>query len=142
MTKDGGNNGRPLPIPDRDSVVYWKGCKEHKLVVPRCTECGLFVFPSRIICPRCLSDQLEWVQLSGLGTVYSFTVVHRGPSAAFKDKLPYVMALVDLDEGPRMLTNIVGTESNEIRIGMRVRCVFDDVTDDVTLPLFTGITEA
>ena len=130
---------RPIPTPDQDSLHYWQGCKQHKLIVPKCLECGSMVFPSRIICPECFSGELAEVELSGLGTVYTFTVVYKGPSPAFQ--VPYVVALVELDEGIRMLSNIMETELDRIKIGMRVRCVFEDINDELTLPVFTELEE-
>jgi uncharacterized OB-fold protein len=126
----------PLPKPDKDSEVYWEGARRHELLLQRCGACQKFRFYPRSVCPFCLSDTFEWTESTGRGTVYSFTVIHRAPSRAFQGKVPYVLALIELDEGIRMMSNVVDTDPAEVRIGMRVEVVFDDVTSEVTLPKF------
>ena len=126
----------PLPKPDRDSAVYWDAARRHELVLQRCNSCHRFRFYPRSVCPHCLSDEFEWQTASGRGHIYSFTVIHRSPSPAFRDRVPYVLALVELEEGVRMMTNIVGCDPEAVAIGEAVEVTFDDVTDEVTLPKF------
>lgn len=126
----------PLPKPDNDSAVYWDAARSHKLVIQQCLECQKFRFYPRSVCPHCLSDTFEWREASGRGRIYSFTVIHRAPTPAFRDRVPYVLALIELQEGVRMMTNIVGCDPESVEIGKAVEVTFDDVTDEVTLPKF------
>lgn len=136
------NGGRWLPVPDEDSRRFWEGCRMRCLTLPRCTSCGEVIFYPRSVCPECGSEQLEWVELSGKGTVYTFSVVYRPPSKFFEGRTPYVIALVELDEGPRLMSNIVEVNPESVRIGMRVECVFKEVDEKITLPLFRPSPEA
>lgn len=129
----------PLPKPDKDSEVYWEAARRHELVLQQCRACERFRFYPRLVCPQCLSDQFEWRRASGRGVVYSFTVIHRPPFPAFRDRVPYVLALIDLEEGVRMMSNVIGCEPNEVRIGMPVEATFDDVTEEITLPKFKPV---
>jgi uncharacterized OB-fold protein len=126
---------RPLPVPDGDTKPYWDAAKEHRLVIQRCQDCQQVIFYPRSVCPHCMSDRIAWIQASGKGTIYSFTVVHRAP-AQFVDGAPYVVALIDLAEGVRMMSNVVGCTPSAVRIGAAVEVEFDDVTPEISLPKF------
>jgi hypothetical protein len=106
--------------------------------VQRCNACGRFVFFPRALCPNCFSDRLEWTPVSGRGVVHAFTIPHRHPSPAFQPDLPYVVAIVELEEGVRLMTNLVGVapDPTKIAVDMPVEVVYDDVTDEITLPKF------
>jgi uncharacterized OB-fold protein len=132
----GGKYGKPLPQVDEESRGYWEACKRHELYLQRCGECGALRFYPRALCPSCLSETTEWVRSEGKGTVYTFTVTHQNQAPGFRDALPYVLAYVELEEGVRMLTNIVGCAPDEVRIGMRVEVVFEDVSEEMALPKF------
>jgi len=128
---------KPVPVPDADSRPFWEGCREHRLRIERCADCGTARFPPAGMCPRCRSSRHEWFTASGRGTVFSWIVVrHPVPKDMYAGEVPYVVALVDLEEGVRMPTNIVGCEPGAIRAGMPVHVVFEDVSADVTLPRF------
>jgi hypothetical protein len=127
---------KPLPRVDEESKGFWEACQRHELYLQRCCDCGALRYYPRALCPSCLSDRIEWVRASGKGTVYTFTVTHQNQAPGFRDALPYVMAYVELDEGVRMLTNIVGCAPDDVRIGMPVELAFEDVTPDITLPKF------
>lgn len=127
---------QPLPIPDEDSAPYWDGCRVGELRLQRCTDCGAYRFPAQRLCPTCLSDASEWCLAEGTATVYSFAVVRRALGPNWSDRVPYVVALVDLSEGPRMFTNIVDCAPENVAIGMPLAVVFDPVSDTVTLPKF------
>lgn len=127
---------KPLPRIDEESKGFWEACRRHQLYIQRCRNCGSFRYYPRALCPRCLSDATEWLLSSGRATVYTYTVTHQNQAHGFRDSLPYVLAYVDLEEGARMLTNIVGCDPADVEIGMPVTVVFDDVTDEVTLPKF------
>jgi uncharacterized protein len=127
---------KPLPRIDEESRGYWEALQRHELYVQRCRDCGTSRFPPRAICPACLSSAVEWVRASGRGTVYSFTVTHQNQAPGFRDELPYVLAIVELAEGPRLMTNLVECASDAVRIGMPVEVVYDDVTPEITLAKF------
>ena len=130
----------PQPKVNGDSLPYWTAAGEHRLLIRQCNACGARHFMPRHLCPNCWSDQLEWVESRGEGTVHSFSVVHRAPTPAFARNAPYVIALVDLDEGPRMFSNIVGENARSVAIGNRVRVIFETRDDGTVLPQFTRIS--
>lgn len=131
---------KPLPLIDDDSRPFWEAARRHELLIHRCRLCGRYYFPASY-CRHCDADSMEWVRASGRGRVYTFTIYHATPHAGFKEDLPYVVAYVELEEGPLFLTNIVGCRNEEIRVGMPVEVVFEDVTEEVTLPKFRPVSE-
>ena len=129
---------RPLPVTQPESDFYWEKAKAHELWLRKCNACGrAYIYP-RDICPHCFSKDTTWVQASGRGTLHTYAIVERGPTPAFRDHVPYVVALVDLEEGARMPSNLVGIEPTDERItvSMAVEVTFHDVTDEVSLPMF------
>lgn len=127
---------RPMPVPDEDSAPFWEGCRRHKLLVQRCAVCRTPRFPPRRHCAACGSDAGIWTEASGKGMVYSWIVVnHPVPREVFAAEVPYVVALVDLEEGVRLPTNIVGIAPERIRAAMPVEVVFAEV-DGTVLPRF------
>jgi uncharacterized OB-fold protein len=129
---------RPAPVPDPDSAPYWSAAREGKLVVQRCESCGKHQLYGRALCKFCGGD-VTWVDASGRGTVFSFTVIRQNYSRPFRDLIPYVVALVDLDEGPRVMTNIVGCDPDDVEIGMRVVARFEEVSDEAGIALFEPV---
>lgn len=130
---------KPLPAPDRDTQPFWDACRSHELRAQRCTACGRFRWPPRTFCPACYSSEHEWALLSGRGAVYSFSVVHHVTAAAFKEDAPYVVALVTLegtDDHVQLITNVVDCPWDQVKVGMPVEVVFEDVTPEATLPKF------
>jgi len=127
---------KTLPRLDEESRGYWEALKRHELYLQRCRSCGELRFYPRALCPACLADDTEWVRASGRGTVYSFTVTYQNQAPGFREELPYVLAIVELAEGVRCTTNIVGCPAEQVRIGLPVEVVFDDVTPEVTLAKF------
>lgn len=127
---------KPLPQPNPDTKPFWNGCKQHELRFQKCVNCGHVRWPPSIICPRCHSKKNEWIVSSGEGTVYTFAVYHLKYHEEFEDILPYTTAIVELEEGPHILSNIVKCDSSEIHCGMAVEVVWEDVTEDVSLPKF------
>lgn len=127
------------PVPHASSRVsgpFWEGCRSRQLRYQRCEACGLANFPPAEHCRQCLSDDITWRQGSGRGEIYSWTVVYRPVTAEFEP--PYAPAIITLDEGYQMLTNVVGVPPEDIDVGLRVRVQFHDVGPDVTLPYFTA----
>lgn len=127
---------RPLPRPSDVTRPYWDAAAGHQLVIQQCESCGSKQFYPRILCMQCNSDQLGWLVCSGKGSIYTYTVNHRAPHEYFKSQTPYVVAMVELDEGIRMMANIVGSNSIKASIGARVRVVFEEVGEGVVLPQF------
>jgi len=129
---------RPLPNSQPEWDFYWQKTKAHELWLMRCDDCNQHYFYPRPICPNCFSRDTRWVQSSGKGTLYSYAIVHRAPTPAFADMVPFVTAYVELEGGVRLPTNLVEVEPDpeHVQIGMPVEVVFDDVTDEVTLPKF------
>lgn len=128
---------KPLPGPDVESQPYWAACREHRLSLPRCSDCQHYRYPPTFYCDKCRSSNCEWVDVSGRGTVFTWIVVrHPIPREVFGDMVPYVVALVELEEGPRIASNIIGCDVDAIAAGMAVEVVFEDVTPEVTLPKF------
>jgi uncharacterized OB-fold protein len=125
---------KPLPKPTETSRPFWEAAKQHQLKLQYCGGCRAYIYYPRDRCPQCLSDNLEWRSVSGKGKVYSYTIVRRASTRSFADK-PYVLAIVELDEGVRMTTNIEAP-SESIKIGMPVTVYFDDVTPERTLVKF------
>lgn len=127
----------PLPVPSPETKPFWDAARRHELSLPFCRPCGAFFYYPRAACPRCLSPDLAWKPVSGRGTLHTFTVVHRGQQG-FPLGSPYVIAVVELEEGPRMMTNLVGIAPDPatIWIGMPVEVTFEDATPEVTLPHF------
>lgn len=115
----------PMPASNADSEPYWQAAREGKLVLQQCVACGLKRFLPRHLCPVCWSDQTQWVEATGRGTIHTVTTVRRAPSQAFREKVPYVVALIDLEEGPRMMSNIVGPNAGEAHIGQAVEVTFE-----------------
>ena len=127
---------KPVPRPSPESRAFWEGAKQKRLMLPRCKTCGQFWFPPSQRCRHCLSPDFEWQMSSGEGRIYSFVVYHRVYHPAFESDVPYVVAIVELDEGPRLLSNIVGTRPDDVRCDLRVRVVFEDTESGVTIPKF------
>ncbi|MBV7482211.1 Zn-ribbon domain-containing OB-fold protein [Bordetella sp. BOR01] len=127
---------KPLPVLNKDNRPFWEGCKDGKLRMQQCGDCGHIRFPINSACPKCLSGKFDWKDLSGRGTVFSYVVFHQVYNKAFAEDVPYNVALVQLEEGPRMYSNVVGVPNDAVRVGDRLEVVFDSVTDDVTIPRF------
>jgi uncharacterized protein len=125
-----------IPSPTEETAPFWEGCMKGELRLQRCLACGHRQFPPACVCSACLHDNLEWITASGRGTVASYTVVHWSPNPAYGADAPYVLALIALEEGPRMLTNIVGAPPDTVRIGMAVKVCFEQCAPAVALPKF------
>jgi uncharacterized OB-fold protein len=123
----------PLTAP------YWAAARDHQLVIQRCTACGHVWHPPLPLCPACHSEVIAWIPVSGRGHVYTYTVVYHATHAAMADKVPYISALIELEEGPRILTNLRNCTEDDARIGMPVWVLFEELTDEITLPQFEPV---
>lgn len=127
---------KPLPHLDEENRPWWEALQRHELYIQECRDCGATRYYPRALCPACLSDRTQWLRCSGRGKLHTFTVTFQNQAPGFRQSLPYVMAYVELDEGVKMLTNIVECRPEEVRIGMPVEVVYEDVTPEVTLMKF------
>jgi uncharacterized protein len=130
---------KPVPVPTKETQPYWDGCKQHELRVQQCAACGHHQFYPRLYCTTCMSDRVEWVKTSGRATILSYTIIYRPVTQAFAGNVPYVVAMVTLDEGPQMMTNIVGCEPEKVHIGMPVQVTFEDWTEEISVPKFKPV---
>ena len=127
---------KPLPKPSPLSQPFWDGLAAAELRLQRCDGCETFIFYPRPYCPHCLSDALTWTAVSGCGRVYTYTVVRRAMHPAFQPDVPYVFAIVELEEGPRVATNVVGCAPEDVRVEMPVKAVYDRTTAGIALLKF------
>ena len=129
---------KPLPRPLNPEFTqpFWEAAKRHELVMPRCTTCDHLFFYPRTECPRCLSSTIEWASVSGRARLHSFTIVNQPVHPAFREDAPHVYAVIQLDEGPRMISNVVDCAHENLKVDMPLVAVFDDVTPEWTLVKF------
>ncbi|MBI5591643.1 MAG: Zn-ribbon domain-containing OB-fold protein [Deltaproteobacteria bacterium] len=130
---------KPMPIPTKWSRPFWDGAGQHKLLLKQCKDCGHIDHPPYLYCTECHSDDHEWIEASGKATLYAFAINEYGVPFPFMPDLPYVLGLVDLKEGPRMITNIVECDHNMLKNGMELEVVFEDVSKEVSLPKWKPI---
>jgi uncharacterized OB-fold protein len=126
---------KPLPTLTDENRPFWEACRAGRLCLQQCS-CGHLRYPISPFCPRCLSAEYTWTPVSGRGTVFSYVVFHQAYHPGFKADLPYNVALVQLEEGPRMYSNVVGVPNDQVKIGDAVVAVFDPVTPEITIPRF------
>lgn len=124
----------PRPAVDSDSRPFWEGLQKEELLIQRCNHCQKHIFYPRSICPHCFYEDVSWVKSSGQGHIYSYTVVHQ-TFGAFKDQVPFVVGIVELDEGVRMMTRVLG-DREQIMVGNSVEIVYKKIDDNLTVPYF------
>ena len=127
---------KPLPVTDEHSSPFWQAARARQLKLPKCTACGALRAHFERWCAECGNDGYEWALLSGRGTVWSHCNFHKPYFSGFKDETPYNVAIIELEEGPQLFTNLVAFEYSKVHIGMPVTAYFDDVTPEVTLIKF------
>jgi len=127
---------KPLPQPNADDKFFWDGCKEHKLMFQKCLNCGLVRWPPSIICPNCHSNDTEVIEVAGKGKIYTYAVYHQAYHPGFESEVPYVTAVIELEDGPHFLSNIIGCELDEVECDMSVEVVWEDITKEFSLPKF------
>jgi len=132
---------KPAPVVNQWAQPFWDAANEGRLIIQKCQDCGEHIFYPRIACIHCASDNLDWVECSGRGAVYTYTVVEANAPSAFTEDMPYVIAVVKLEEGVRMLSNIVGCDPYAVECDMPVTVTFEKLNDDYTLPKFTPLGE-
>ena len=130
---------KPLPVVQPWSKEFWEGAKQHKLLIQECQDCKTKIFYPRQYCPDCWSANLGWAEASGKATIFCHTITMAGVEEKFAKDLPYVLAMVNLEEGIRMMTRIVECDPDEVSIGMDVEVVFEDITEEFSLPFFRPV---
>ena len=129
---------KQLPLITSADKAFWEAAKRHELLAYRCLNCGAY-YSVVIDCVKCSAPRMEWVKVSGKGKIYTYTVYYQIYNPAWKEDIPYNAAWVQLDEGPLILTNIVGVKNEDLRVGLPVEVTYDDVTEEVTLPKFKPV---
>jgi uncharacterized protein len=127
---------KPLPVTQPWSEEFWKGTKQHKFLIQHCHDCGQNIFYPRKFCPNCWSGNLGWIESKGKGNLFSYTTVLAGVEPVFSGDVPYVLALVDMDEGIRVMSRIVECKPDELKCDMEVEVVYADITDKLSLFYF------
>ncbi len=141
MTQLTNSKPKPLPVVNSWAKPFWEGCAEHRLLIQRCSSCNQSVFYPRIACPHCSSDTLNWEEASGRGKIYSYTIVENNAPSAFAQDVPYVVAVIKLQEGVQMLSNIVDCDFDQLECELPVEVVFEELNEDFTLPKFRPIKD-
>ena len=127
----------PLPVITPESAPFWESCAQGRMRLQRCARCTQFWYPPSSLCPECLSSDWSWTACAGTGSIFTYVIFRRLYHPAFANLLPYVIALVELDEGPRMLSRLVDVEDlSRVRCGLEVTVSYEEVTDNIVLPLF------
>jgi uncharacterized protein len=127
---------KPLPVIETWNAPYWQAAQRHEFVAQHCRACGYTHLPPGPVCTNCLAAEQDWVRLSGRGTIYSYGIYHQLWHPGFTADIPYNVALIQLAEGPQVISQVVGCKNEELDCGLEVEVVFDDVTPTVTLPKF------
>lgn len=127
---------KPLPTVSGETRPFWDACRRGQLLIQKCDRCGEFQFYPRGICANCWSEDIRWVTASGKGTVWTFTVTYQNRTPGFAEDVPYVLALVELEEGVRMFTNIIECQPRDVSIGMPVEVTFVQANNQISVPYF------
>ena len=130
---------KPLPTISGETKPYWDNCRRGRLLIQKCDSCGEYQFYPRGICADCWSNDIQWITSSGKGTVWTFTVTYQNGTPGFAEDVPYVLALVELEEGVRMFTNIVECNPRSVTIGMPVEVTFSQATNQISVPYFKPV---
>jgi len=130
---------KPLPTISGETKPYWDNCRRGRLLIQKCDSCGEYQFYPRGICANCWSNDIQWITSSGKGTVWASTVTYQNGTPGFAEDVPYVLALVELEEGVRMFTNIVECDPRSVTIGMPVEVTFIQATNQISVPYFKPV---
>ena len=131
---------KPLPKILPETEEYWKATTRHELFLQRCNSCKEVIYYPRIMCYRCMSEDIGWFKSTGFGEVYSYSIIWQVAHMAFEEDVPYVYAIIDLDDGARMISNVVNIEPAKVKIGMKVKVVFEDATPEISIPRFEPVS--
>ncbi|HEY1349807.1 MAG TPA: OB-fold domain-containing protein [Ktedonobacteraceae bacterium] len=132
---------KPIPVPDEASLPFFQGACEHRLMIQRCAVCGTAHWPVRLRCSVCFRTDIAWVEASGKGTLYTFSLVHQVVHPGFASEVPYTLAEVDLQEGLRIISTVIECPPARLHIGMPLDVTFIDINDEISLPAFRPARE-
>lgn len=132
---------KPLPILSELNREFWEGCKVGEIRLQKCDDCGEFRYPPNPLCRHCLSLKTTWVKSKGTGTVFSYVVYHQAFHKGFQEEIPYIVALIDLEEGVRLVSRIRKCPIDTVSVGMKVSAIFEPATDELTLPFFEPVKD-
>lgn len=127
------------PVITDVSRPFWEGCARNELLIQRCLRCSHLRYPPSRYCPKCLATDASWLKVSGQGSVFSFVIFHRAYHPAWQERIPYNVCLIELDEGPMMLSNVIDTDNCVLAVGMRVAVAFQRAAEDLTIPVFRAV---
>ncbi len=127
---------KPIPVPDEISAPFFDGARDGRLMLQHCSACDGWSFPVRERCPHCFAAKLQWRAASGKGTLYTFAIMHQVMNPGFAGAVPYNVSQIDLAEGVRMISNVVGVANSDLRIGMELEACFDDIGENIRVPKF------
>lgn len=130
---------KPLPLPNSDNKPFWEACHHHQLKFQKCLDCGHIRWPAAFICPICHSDRAEWTEVSGKGKIYTFIVYHKVFHPGFENDVPYIVASIELEEGPRILSNVINCSIDTVNCDMPVQVVWEDINEEISLPKFEPV---
>lgn len=130
-----------FPVPTPETAPYWEACHNHQLLIQKCADCGKHQFYPRTVCSHCMGGDLEWTEASGRGQIVSYTIMHRAVSKAYAGGGVTVLALIRLEEDVRMMSNIVGCDPGQVCAGMAVEVIFEDWSDEISVPMFRPAAE-
>jgi len=125
-----------LPTPDFDTQPFWDAARARRLIIQHCADCGRHQFYPRPFCAHCWGARVDWVEANGRATLYTYSVVHQNDLPPFPERVPYVAAVVDLDEGPRMMTDVVDCDVEALAVGMPLEVTYRELHEDITVPVF------
>ena len=134
-------NAAPVPVPTAVTQPFWDATKEHRLLLQKCINGHVFYY-ARTHCPECLSNQLHWIEASGRGRLYSYTVARRAQGPEFAEDVPYIIAAITLEEGPRMTSLLVDVDPENVQIEGPVEVAWDDYTPEISMPWFRPVSGA
>jgi uncharacterized protein len=124
------------PDPEGDTLAFWEVAREERLLIRHCLDCGAYSYYPRPFCPKFWSERVEWFEASGEATLYTWSVIYNNDRPPFRDRVPYVAAIDDLDEGPRMMTNVVDCPFDDLRVSMALTVKFQPISNEYTIPVF------
>jgi uncharacterized protein len=130
---------RPVPVPSLETQPFWDGCAQGALLLQRCDHCGTYWHPPAPICPNCFSTEFQWTPSSGKGTIYTYSIIHQAFRRVWEPLVPYVLAVIELEEGPHLLSNVIDIPIESVQVGLPVTVTFQPVSDTISLPLFRPV---
>ncbi|MGD0026412.1 MAG: OB-fold domain-containing protein [Xanthobacteraceae bacterium] len=131
---------KPIPVVIDENRPFWEATKRGQLLLQHCRNCSAYRYPASLLCPECSSTAFDWKPVSGRGKVYSFVIFHRAYHPAFAGDLPYVVACIELQEGPRLMSNVIGIPPEQVRCDMPVEVAFEEISKEISLPKFRPVT--